>query len=126
MSMKYISILVLFLYYTFLISKSFQVNAEFNHKLIDAAIEEFIDIDTEYKDLVFNNTNPFCYSVYNRCLPYFFIVGTFKSGTTSLYRYLGKHPQIELLIEGDTVQEQKQQSKELGTKPVKSKEVGFF
>ena len=49
--------MVLFLYYTFLIN--LKVNAEFNHKLIDAAIEEFIDIDTEYKDLVFNNNDYF-------------------------------------------------------------------
>jgi hypothetical protein len=32
-----------------------------------------------------------------RCAPYFFIIGAFKGGTTSLYRYLSEHPGVSTL-----------------------------
>jgi hypothetical protein len=32
--------------------------------------------------------NPQCHTLYGRCLPQFFVVGAFKAGTTSLYKWL--------------------------------------
>lgn len=37
-----------------------------------------------------------------RCAPYFFVIGVFKGGTTSLYNYLGQHPGVKLKFINDT------------------------
>lgn len=49
---------------------------------------------------------PICYVpesgiTQGRCAPHFFVIGVFKGGTTSLYTYLGKHPQVRLKNESD-------------------------
>lgn len=38
-----------------------------------------------------------------RCMPYFIITGSFKCGTTSMYKYLSMHPQVKLLEDSNNV-----------------------
>ena len=82
-------------------------------------ISEFIPIDDERSE-VKKTLNSKCYSIYNQCLPYFYIIGAFKGGTTSLYTYLSKHPQVKIKLNGDTVEEQQ------GQYTLNLKEVSFY
>eukprot|EP00457_Paulinella_chromatophora_P006997 gb/GEZN01007017.1/.p1 GENE.gb/GEZN01007017.1/~~gb/GEZN01007017.1/.p1 ORF type:complete len:490 (+),score=73.57 gb/GEZN01007017.1/:101-1570(+) len=69
-----------------------------------------------------------------QCSPSFFVIGTFKSGTTSLYKYLSKHPSIKFLSEEDIVkkaldahlieEEQEGEEGEKGKKRKKKKAKG--
>ena len=60
-----------------------------------------------------------CYVTFGRCAPHFFVIGVFKGGTTSLYNYLGKHPQVRLKIGNHT-------DRESGMKEVRTKETNFL
>jgi hypothetical protein len=57
--------------------------------------------------------------MYDRCLPSFVMAGAFKSGTTSLYKYLSFHPEIATRTANQGEQEQTENV-------VSVKEIGFF
>lgn len=71
-------------------------------------------------------TNPTCFALYGRCMPYFFIVGTFKSGTTSLYLYISKHPNVQVNVQDESVDEMTTTADGKTNQIVRVKEVGFF
>ena len=104
-----------------------QNNNKFDDNTINTIIDEklkyFIPAIPNEKNNIKNTTNPLCYTLYNRCLPYF-IAGTFKSGTTSLYKYLSFHPQISINIGNNltTVDEQTKYNENI----VHTKEIGFL
>lgn len=58
-----------------------------------------------------------------RCAPYFFIIGTFKAGTTSLYQYLASHDGVRVLSQEEIT---RASGSDVPMSPVKVKEPGFF
>lgn len=55
-----------------------------------------------------------CILIDNKCAPTFFIIGAFKTGTTSMYTYLSNHPQVDVLRSS------------LAVRDVQIKETGHF
>ncbi|KNC46688.1 sulfotransferase [Thecamonas trahens ATCC 50062] len=80
--------------------------------------------------------HPMCYYMQGYddiCAPSWVIIGTLKSGSTSMYSYLTKHPQVE--VRGPMHDKANDESENKGArgggggrkvKPVKFKEVGYF